>query len=216
MGRTQADDLLKFVAEHRIFGVVRTETKQQALQAARAAAAGGVKLIEITMTIPNGLDLIAELRHSADLLVGAGSVIDAEVAREAIDLGAQFVVSPHTDPAIISAGRRAHVLVISGGATPTEIIDAWKLGADLIKVFPASSFGGPAHLKAILEPLPFLRLMPTGGVNAQNMLDYFRAGAFAVGVGGSLFDQAAIAGGDYHRITERAVELTRLIKQENL
>lgn len=195
---------LAVVEKHKVFGVIRTATAEQAVACARAAIEGGIRLIEVTLTIPGWPGVFAALRGVPDALVGAGSVIDAEMARAAIAAGARFVVAPNTDPAIVGLCKGQGIFVSTGALTPTEVVNAWRAGVDIVKVFPASSVGGPAHLRALKEPLPFIRLMPTGGVNLENVADYFRAGATAVGVAGSLFPQAAIERGEYGAVTANA------------
>ncbi len=204
-------DVMAAVERHRLFAVVRTETAEQAIGCAQAAIEGGVRLIEVTLTIPGWEDVFPHLRTHGGLAIGAGTVLDAAQAEAALAAGAAFIVSPNTDAEVIGLCKRRQVFVSAGGLTPTEVVNAWRLGADVVKVFPASSVGGPAHLKALKEPFPQIKLMPTGGVNADNLAAYFKAGATAVGVAGSLFEAAALARGDYAKITQNAKRLVELV-----
>jgi 2-dehydro-3-deoxyphosphogluconate aldolase/(4S)-4-hydroxy-2-oxoglutarate aldolase len=198
---------LTLVHQHKLFAVIRTATVEQALQAARACGAGGIKLIEITWTVPNAADALRAAQSKlSDALVGAGSIVNADMARDALDAGAQFVVGPNTSAAVLALCRQRDVLACAGAMTPTEIVNAHELGSDIVKVFPAGQLGGPAYVKAVREPLPFIPLMPTGGVNLENMNDYLRAGAAAVGIGGTLLDKAAIAEGRWDVIEAKARE----------
>ena len=170
-----------------------------------ALAEGGVRALEVTMTVPRAIELIAEIAPTlpADLLFGAGTVLDAETVRRAIGAGAQFIVSPVLRPEVIQAAHDGGVPVMPGCFTPTEILAAWDLGADIVKVFPATSVG-PAYLKDVRGPLPQVKLMPTGGVSVDNAGDWLRAGAVAVGVGSALVDTKAIAAGQFHVIRGNA------------
>jgi 2-dehydro-3-deoxyphosphogluconate aldolase/(4S)-4-hydroxy-2-oxoglutarate aldolase len=170
-----------------------------------ALAEGGVRALEVTMTVPRAIELIAEIAPTlpADFLFGAGTVLDADTVRRAVGAGAQFIVSPVFRPAVIQAAHDEGVPVMPGCFTPTEILEAWDLGADIVKVFPATSVG-PGYLKDVRGPLPQVKLMPTGGVSIDNAGDWLRAGAVAVGVGSALVDTKAIAAGQFHVITDNA------------
>ncbi len=185
--------------------VVRLSDTRRALDAIRAIADGGVTAIELTMTTPGALDLLEDLAgwRDADLLLGAGTVLDAEAARRAVGAGAAFVVSPVFVPGLIDEGHRLGVPVLAGAFTPTEIYAAHTAGADLVKVFPADTLGA-AHVRGVLAPMPFLRLMPTGGVTPDNVGEWLRAGALAVGLGSSLVDPALVAAGDMAALAARA------------
>lgn len=188
--------------------VVRMAESDTLHQVAEAILAGGVSHIEVTMTTPGALQVIEQLRKKgpAGMVVGVGSVCDAETARRAISAGAQYVVSPVFKPEIIAAAHAHDVPAATGCFTPTEIQLAWEAGADLIKVFPADVVG-MAFFKAVLAPLPHLKLMPTGGVTLDNGGDWIRAGAVAVGVGSALLDKKAIADGNFGRLTDNASRL---------
>lgn len=172
-----------------------------------ALARGGVRTLEITMTVPGAVDAIRSVSKSLPegFLLGAGTVLDAPTAHAVIDAGARFVVAPVLDPATIEACHARDIPIMPGCFTPTEMLHAWRLGADLIKVFPATSLG-PGYLKDVRAPLPQLKLMPTGGVTPENAGDWIRAGAVALGIGSALVDNQAVGAGDYGRI-ERAARL---------
>ena len=170
-----------------------------------ALAEGGVRALEVTMTVPRAIELIAEIALTlpADFLFGAGTVLDADTVRRAVGAGAQFIVSPVFRPAVIKAAHDEGVPVMPGCFTPTEILEAWDLGADIVKVFPATSVG-PGYLKDVRGPLPQVKLMPTGGVSIDNAGDWLRAGAVAVGVGSAIVDTKAIAAKQFQVITDNA------------
>jgi 2-dehydro-3-deoxyphosphogluconate aldolase / (4S)-4-hydroxy-2-oxoglutarate aldolase len=166
---------------------------------------GGVRALEVTMTVPRAIELIREIAPTLpdDFLFGAGTLVDADTVHRAVDAGAQFIVSPVFRPAVVKAAHEDGVPVMPGCFTPTEILDAWDMGADLIKVFPATSVG-PGYLKDIRGPLPHVKLMPTGGVSIDNAGEWLRAGAVAVGVGSALVDTKAIAAKQFNVITDNA------------
>ena len=185
--------------------VVRLPDAERALAVVDALAAGGVTAIELTLTTPGALDLIAALRKAGGdaLLVGAGSVLDADTARRAVEAGATYVVSPVFRAEVVAESHRQGVPAMPGAYTPTEILTAHEAGADVVKVFPADTLG-PAYLKGVMAPMPFLRLMPTGGVTPANVGDWLRAGAVAAGLGSALVDAKLVAAGDMSGITARA------------
>jgi 2-dehydro-3-deoxyphosphogluconate aldolase/(4S)-4-hydroxy-2-oxoglutarate aldolase len=170
-----------------------------------ALAEGGVRVLEVTMTVPRAIELINEIAPTlpSDFIFGAGTLLDAETVHRAVDAGAQFIVSPVCRQEVIEAAHKDGVPVMPGCFTPTEILNAWDMGADIIKVFPATSVG-PGYLKDIRGPLPHVKLMPTGGVTIENAGDWIRAGAVAVGVGSALLDAKALASGSLAPITDNA------------
>lgn len=188
-----------------VVAIMRAKSSDQLLTAAEAILEGGVNSIEVTMTTPGAIDVIKQAtdRFGNEVIFGVGSVLDAETARTAILAGAEFVVGPTLDLAMIELCKRYSVPVIPGAFTPTEVLRAWQSGADLVKVFPAS-FGGPAYLKAVKAPLPQVKLVPVGGVNEENTADFIRAGAEIVAVGSALINQKLLDEGDLAAITERA------------
>ena len=195
-----------------VVAVVRIEEPRSGLAVARALADGGVTSIEITMTVPDAVDLIRELtRTRADILIGAGTVTGADTARSVIDAGARFVVSPVFKPEIIAACHAHDVAAMPGCFSPTEIFAAWEMGADVVKVFPATSLG-QGYFKDLRGPLPQLRLMPTGGVTCDNAGAWIRAGAVAVGAGSALVDPEAVAAGDFDAITTNARQFIEAVR----
>ena len=206
------DEQVRFIEESGIIAIVRFDRPKQLVQVAKAIEAGGVAIIEFTMTTPNALAIIEEsTREFGDkVLLGAGTVLDAETARAAILAGAEFIVSPILDPEVIEVCRRYSKVVIPGAFTPTEILTAWQCGADFVKVFPAD-LGGPSYLKAILGPLPQVKLVPVGGVSLENVADFIKAGAVAVALGGNLVKKRAIAEGNLAELTETAREFVAAV-----
>jgi 2-dehydro-3-deoxyphosphogluconate aldolase/(4S)-4-hydroxy-2-oxoglutarate aldolase len=196
--------LLSLVSELRAFAVIRTETADQAAAAGAACLRGGIRLLEVTLTVPGALSAVERLAGEEGAVVGVGSIVSPDQVRRAAGAGARFAVSPHFDPDVLAESKSRGMLSSMGGVTPTEAMICHRAGVDVIKIFPASSFGGPAYLKALLEPLPFLRLMPTGGVDLSNIGAYLDAGAAGFGLGGSLVDRKAAAAGDWGRIEAAA------------
>jgi 2-dehydro-3-deoxyphosphogluconate aldolase/(4S)-4-hydroxy-2-oxoglutarate aldolase len=203
--------LLDRIARLRALAVVRADTAEQALAAAEACARGGVRLLEITLTVPGALDVVRALAGRADVAVGVGSVTTADQVRDAARAGAQFSVSPHFDPEVLAVARAEGLLCSMAGLTPTELLRCHQEGVELVKVFPAGAVGGPSFVKAVREPLPFLKLMPTGGVDASNLEAYLAAGAFALGLGGSLIDRDAVRGGHFAAIEARAARVAAAV-----
>lgn len=185
--------------------VVRLPRADDVLPAARALHEGGVSAIEVTMTVPGALDAIERLAREGgdELLIGVGSVLDVSTVRRAVDCGARFIVSPVFRREIVDEAHRHGAAALPGAFTPTEILTAHEAGADLVKVFPSDALG-PAFIKGVLGPMPFLRLCPTGGVTPANAGQWIRAGAAAVGLGGALVDPALVARGDWRMITNLA------------
>jgi 2-dehydro-3-deoxyphosphogluconate aldolase/(4S)-4-hydroxy-2-oxoglutarate aldolase len=203
------------VLEVGIVPVVRATSAKQAISAAVAVAAGGITLVEVTMTVPGALEAISQLIKTlgSEVIVGAGTVLDAQAARQCFDAGAEFLVSPGLDLGTIKAAQDAGKLIMAGALTPTEVITAWKAGADFVKVFPASAVGGAAYLKALRGPLPQVPLVPTGGVNLNTAADFLRAGASALGVGGELVLPAALKSGEVAQITALARQYLEIVQQ---
>lgn len=188
-----------------VVAVIRMKEPGRLRAVVDALADGGVRALEVTMTVPRAIDVIREIAPTlpGGFLLGAGTVVDAETATRVIDAGAQFVVSPVFRPAVIDAAHERDVPALPGCMTPTEILAAWDAGADVVKVFPATGLG-PGFLKDVRGPLPHVKLMPTGGVTLDNAGDWIRAGAVAVGVGTALLDASAIASGNYQVLTANA------------
>jgi 2-dehydro-3-deoxyphosphogluconate aldolase/(4S)-4-hydroxy-2-oxoglutarate aldolase len=195
--------------------VIRADSTEQALRVTDALVAGGVRTLEITMTVPDALGAIAAVRRQfgQDVLLGAGTVTDRTMAAGAIDAGAEFLVTPCLVPEVIATARERGVAVLPGAMTPTEVFTAWSLGGDIIKIFPASHVGGASYLKALKGPFPQIKFCPTGGVNLQTIGECFAAGASAVGVGGELVLKGAIATGDYGAVTALAVQYVEAVRK---
>ena len=210
--------VLQRMGEVGLLPVVRAESVGQALLFAEALAEGGATVLEITMTVPGAIDVIERLvRERPELLIGAGTVLDVESARACLDAGAQFVVSPALDVATVELCNREGVAVLPGALTPTEILTAWRAGADTIKVFPAGAMGGASYLRSLKGPLPQIPLLPTGGVSLETAADFLRAGAVAVGVGTDLVNPGALREGGKPRIVEmtrRYVEIVAAQRSE--
>lgn len=196
---------ITMIREAGVIAIMRAKTSDDLIEAAEAVNAGGLNIIEVTMTTPDALSVIARAtEHFGDrVLFGAGSVLDPETARAAILAGAQFIVSPTLNIKTIEICRRYSRTVVAGCFTPTEILTAWEHGADFVKVFPAD-VGGPAYIKAVLAPLPQVALIPTGGVNLETIGPFLKAGAVAVAAGSSLVSQEILNEKNFPLLTERA------------
>ncbi len=209
------DRVLRQIAEVGIVPVVRAASERQARVAADAVRAGGIPIVEITMTVPGAVEVIRGLARAAgdELLVGAGTVLDARAARRCLDAGAHFLVSPGLDRGIVEAARAAGVVVMAGALTPTEVMAAVKARADMVKIFPCAQVGGPSYIKALRGPFPTVPLIPTGGVNLDTAADFLRAGSTALGVGGELVDRSALESGRTEVIVENARRFVEIVRQ---
>jgi len=212
--------MLKDEVRRRITGVgivpvVRASSPREALDAVEAVCRGGIRVVEITMTVPGAMEIIRELIKSGepDVLVGAGTVLNPESARRCLDAGAQFIVSPGLNLNTIELAQKEGVLVMPGAFSPTEIIAAWDAGADLVKVFPCGNVGGPKYIKALKGPLPQIPLIPTGGVTLENAAEFILAGSEALGIGGELVQNAALRAGRPEIITEAARKFVEIVKK---
>jgi 2-dehydro-3-deoxyphosphogluconate aldolase/(4S)-4-hydroxy-2-oxoglutarate aldolase len=210
-------DKIKVLEELKGIGLVpvlRASSVEKALALAEAIAAGGVTVLEITMTVPGAMQVMRKLAETRpDILIGAGTVLDPETARMCILEGAQFIVSPAVNVKTIEMCHRYSIAVLPGGLTPTEIITAWQAGADVVKVFPASAMGGAVYLKNLKAPLPQVELIPTGGVSLATAMSFLEAGAFALGVGSDLVDARAMAEGRPEVVTETARKYLGIVKE---
>ncbi len=200
------DEARTLVVEVGVVPVIRVSSPKHAFAAAEAVHAGGIPIVEITMTVPGAVDVIRELSQRAgkDVLVGAGTVLNVAAARQCLDAGAEFLVSPGFDPRVVELAQLQDKLVIAGALTPTEVIAAWSAGVDFVKVFPCSAVGGPKYIRALRAPLPQVPLIATGGISLSTAADYIRAGAMALGVSGELGSKAALESGGAARITDSA------------
>ena len=197
-------DVVKRIAEEGVIAVVRLPDAKLGGEVANALLAGGVSAIEITMTVPRAVELIAELSSAVpQALIGAGTVTDAQTARDVIAAGARYVVSPVFRPAVIDACLERDVPAIPGCLSPTEMFSAWEMGADAVKLFPATALG-PSFIKDLRGPFPSIKIVPTGGVSLDNAADWIRAGAMAVGVGSALVDAQAIQAGRFDIVADNA------------
>ena len=201
-----------------IVPVVRAPSPQQARLAVEAVCAGGISIVEITMTVPGAISLIRDLVRSmgSDVLIGAGTVLDCETAKRCLDAGAQFFVTPGTDAPTIEFARSQNLTIAAGALTPTEIMTAVRLGADFIKVFPCGEVGGPKYIKALRGPFPDVAMIPTGGVNLDTAADVLRAGAVALGVGGELVSPQALAANSCGAITANARRFVEIVQRTRL
>jgi len=207
-------DVLNTVLDTGLVAIIRAPTNDQLVDVAKAIHAGGIRVIEVTMTVPNALEIIAEIHRQLgdQIILGAGSVIDSETARAAMLAGAEFIVSPVVKADVIQCCKRYGKAVMPGAFTPTEILTAWEAGADVVKVFPGN-LGGPDYLKAVKAPLPQIRLMPTGGVNLDTLESFMSAGACAVGLGSSLVTKEILESGDMDQLTKLSAQYVSAMKE---
>jgi len=199
-------NVLRRISEVGVMPVVRAASAEEAIQVVEAIRLGGLAILEITMTVPGAVKVIAEVanRFGEELVVGAGTVLDPETADRCIQAGAQFVVSPALNEDTIAFCRANDVAIFPGALTPTEVVRAWNAGADAVKIFPASAVGGASYLKSLKAPLPQIELIPTGGVSLATAASFIAAGAFALGVGADLVDVKAIRSGETEKVTQAA------------
>jgi 2-dehydro-3-deoxyphosphogluconate aldolase/(4S)-4-hydroxy-2-oxoglutarate aldolase len=203
------------ILEIGIVPVVRASSAREAQMAADAVCAGGIPIVEITMTVPGAVDVIRELSKSAgsNVLIGAGTVLSAEAARRCLDAGAQFLVSPGLNLKTVEFAGREDKLIMAGALTPTEVITAWEAGADFVKVFPCGQVGGAKYIKALKGPFPEVPLVPTGGVNLTTAAEFIEAGAAALGIGGELVQADALRSNKPEIIVENARKFLAIVKQ---
>ena len=208
------DETKKTLEQVGLIPVLRASSVELGHALVEAMMAGGVTVVEVTMTVPNALTLLRDLKqkHGDRLLLGSGTVTDAAQAKATIEAGAEFVVSPSLHPDVIAATKKLGKVSIPGALTPTEVITAWRAGADYVKVFPCSAMGGASYLKSLRAPFPELKLIPTGGVTLQTAADFLKAGARALGVGTDLVNAAAIAEGKPEIVTNAARAYLEVIR----
>jgi 2-dehydro-3-deoxyphosphogluconate aldolase/(4S)-4-hydroxy-2-oxoglutarate aldolase len=208
------EDVLAELRKIGLVPVLRASSVDKALALASAIADGGVTVLEVTMTVPGAIEVMRRLaQQRPDILIGAGTVLDAETARMCILEGAKFVVSPALNLGTIEMCHRYSIAVLPGALTPTEIVTAWQAGADVVKVFPASAMGGAKYLTALKGPLPQVELIPTGGVSLATAHEFLAAGAFALGVGSDLVDARAMAEGKPEKITDTARKYLEIVAE---
>jgi 2-dehydro-3-deoxyphosphogluconate aldolase / (4S)-4-hydroxy-2-oxoglutarate aldolase len=209
------EEARKRVLEVGIVPVIRSFSRKDALAAAESVWAGGIPVVEVTMTVPGAIEVIAELSRTLSnyVLIGAGTVLDLDTARRCLDAGAEFLVSPGFNPRIIELAHIAGNLVMAGALTPTEVIAAWQSGADFVKVFPCGALGGPKYIRALRAPLPQIPLVPTGGVSLATVAEYIRAGSSALGVGSELVPAGALEPGENARIMAAARRYVAAVRE---
>ena len=203
------------IAEIGVVPVVRASSAREAVLAAEAVCEGGIPIVEITMTVPGALEVIRELTRSAgsEVLIGAGTVLDVEMASRCVDAGAEFLVSPGLNLPMVEFAVQQSRFVIAGALTPTEIITAWKAGSEFVKVFPCGQVGGAKYIKALKGPLPQVPLVPTGGINFASAAEFIEAGAAALGVGSELVDAQALKSGNRDVIVQNARKFLAIVEQ---
>lgn len=207
-------EVAKRIVEIGIVPVVRASSAARAKQAAEAVCAGGIPIVEITMTVPGAVELIAQLAKEvgSQVLVGAGTVLDAETAKRCVNAGAEFLVSPGFALETVQLANREGKLMMAGALTPTEVIAAWNAGSDFVKIFPCGAMGGASYIKALKGPLPQIAMIPTGGVNLKTAADMIQAGAAALGVGGELVSARALKSGNLQEIIEAARQFAGVVR----
>ncbi len=198
--------------------MIRASSAKQALQATDAVCAGGITVVEITMTVPGAVDVIAELAKAigSDVLIGAGTVLDEGAAARCLDAGAQFLVSPGFDLGTVQLANSRGIFMMAGALTPTEVLAAWKAGSDMVKIFPCGTVGGAKYIKALKAPLPQIPMVPTGGVNLNTAAEFIQAGAAALGIGGELVSAAALKSGNLAEITENARKFLTIVRESRM
>jgi 2-dehydro-3-deoxyphosphogluconate aldolase/(4S)-4-hydroxy-2-oxoglutarate aldolase len=208
------NQVIERISEIKIIPVVRASSVDEAKQAVEAISEGGIPIVEITMTVPDAINVIQQVvkKYEKDVLTGAGTVLNSAQAKACIDAGAEFLVSPGLSVPVLSTALAMKKLAIPGILTPTELMTASENGVTMVKVFPCGNVGGPKYIKSLRGPFPNIRMIPTGGVNAQNAADYMNAGAFAVGVGADLVDVSALRAGRTDKVTAAARELVQAVQ----
>jgi len=207
------EEARRLIEEIGIVPVIRASSSREARLAADAVAKGGIPIVEITLTVPGAVQVIAELvKAMPEVLVGAGTVLNQDLALQCVEAGAQFLVTPGFQKKTVEVAHKFDLLIMAGALTPTEVMAAWEAGVDFVKIFPCSNLGGPTYIKALKGPLPQVPMVPTGGVNLENAADYIRAGAAALGVGGELVLKEALREQNVKLISELAMSYVELVK----
>jgi 2-dehydro-3-deoxyphosphogluconate aldolase/(4S)-4-hydroxy-2-oxoglutarate aldolase len=199
------------IEKYQLVVVIRTETPEQAFEAARACISGGVKLVEITFSVPDAHEVIKNIVSTEGVTVGAGTVLSIVEARRALDAGASYIVSPHLDEEIVRFTTDAGVVSIPGACTPTEILRAHRAGADIVKLFPFVEMGGLKFLKTIRGPLPFIKYMPSGGVTIENFQEYLDASVSGIIVGSGIIRPELVKAGDWQGMKDLAEKFVQLV-----
>jgi 2-dehydro-3-deoxyphosphogluconate aldolase/(4S)-4-hydroxy-2-oxoglutarate aldolase len=209
------EEVRQIILDMGIVPVVRASSAQLAIAASEAVAAGGIAIVELTMTVPGAIEVIAALSRSMGerVLIGAGTVLDASTAQKCLDAGARFLVSPGFDRKTVKLANRTGTLIMAGALTPTEAITAWRAGADFVKIFPCGSVGGPSYIKALKAALPQIPMVPTGGVNLTTAAAFLSAGAAALGIGGELISATALQAGEMAFISDMAKQYLAIVRE---
>lgn len=207
----EKSQVLEKIKREKLVPVIRTSNYLEAKKVIEVLSGCGIKIFEITMTVPNAVELIAELNESNNFLIGAGTVLNAEQAENCINAGARFIVSPAFDKKVVQFCREEQIAVMPGALTPTEVLTAWNAGADCVKVFPCDTLGGAKYLKTLKILFPHIEIMPTGGVSLNTAADFIKAGAIAVGVGADLVDLEAVRQNNTNLIAERAKQYLEIV-----
>jgi len=210
----EKENRLRIIEDSGLVAVIRAEKADEVVKIALAVSEGGIVAIEITMTVPDAINVMKEVHNilGGRILLGAGTVLDAESARLAIKAGAEFIVSPILNMDIIKVCRKHGKIAIPGAFTPTEIVASWKSGADIVKIFPAS-VGGPGLIKDLRGPFPQIKFLPTGGITLENVAEFIKAGAVAVAVGSNIIDKKAVSLGKFEVITENSGKFLEAVKK---
>lgn len=203
--------VLETIKREKLVPVIRTDDTDDARKAIKILSESGIKIFEITMTVPNAVELIRELDNT-EVLIGAGTILNREQAEKCVEAGAKFIVSPAFNRETVEFCRENEIAVMPGSLTPTEVLASWNAGADCVKVFPCDALGGAKYLKTLKTLFPHIEMMPTGGVSCDTIADFFAAGAFAVGVGADLVDVKAIQANNFQLITEKAQKYLEIVK----
>jgi 2-dehydro-3-deoxyphosphogluconate aldolase/(4S)-4-hydroxy-2-oxoglutarate aldolase len=212
---SQKSEKLGIMLEGGVIPVIRAKSADEALKVVEAIREGGINTIEITMTVPGAIGVMERLAKEAggEIVLGAGSVLDPETARASILAGAEFIVGPCLNLELVRLCKRYSKIIIPGAMTPTEILSAWEMGADIVKVFPAGQLGGPSYIKSIKAPLPQILLNPTGGVSLDNAGEFIEAGASVISAGSALVDRKAVAEGKFEVITRKAEQFVEEVRK---
>ena len=205
------NETFKFFEEHKFLAVIRTSSNDDAEELLKAVTAGGIKIFEIAMTTPQATRLLESWSKKEGLLVGAGTVTDGEMAQRAVNAGAKFISSHYTDREVVSVAKNNDTFLIQGAATPTEAVNAWQLGVDMVKIYPVESFGGPAYLKSLKGPFPFVKLIASGQITPENAFDYLKYSC-AVALDQAFFDKTLIRSHHWSEVTDRARQVTQKLE----
>ncbi|MGV9168997.1 MAG: bifunctional 4-hydroxy-2-oxoglutarate aldolase/2-dehydro-3-deoxy-phosphogluconate aldolase [Promethearchaeia archaeon] len=208
-------DALNLIHDTALIPIIRVESADTAFKVADSFLEGGVNIIEVTFSVPGAAEVVEELTEEMgqDVLIGTGTVLDAQTARKAILAGSEFIVSPIYSKELIEISRRYAKVCIPGALTPTEILEAYTMGADAVKVFPNKNVGGPSYIRAVRAPLPQVPLVPTGGVNLENAGPLLEAGSFALGVGSAITDKEAINQSNFDAVTQNVKDFLEIVKE---